>query len=84
MLCPTFMMLVFWLQVTTLRTYDDRMYCMFFNDYLAFGIWQVAAWKDDDGDWYETGLHIFCKMGSYFWYKIEHKLFHFPMKEYVY
>lgn len=22
---------------------------------------QVAAWKDDDGDWYETGLHIFCK-----------------------
>ncbi|GFZ08171.1 phytoene desaturase 3 [Actinidia rufa] len=20
---------------------------------------QVAAWKDDDGDWYETGLHIF-------------------------
>lgn len=22
---------------------------------------QVAAWQDDDGDWYETGLHIFCK-----------------------
>ncbi|GMP69583.1 hypothetical protein CsSME_00028786 [Camellia sinensis var. sinensis] len=22
---------------------------------------KVAAWKDDDGDWYETGLHIFCK-----------------------
>ncbi|XP_019183710.1 PREDICTED: 15-cis-phytoene desaturase, chloroplastic/chromoplastic-like [Ipomoea nil] len=21
---------------------------------------KVAAWKDDDGDWYETGLHIFC------------------------
>lgn len=24
---------------------------------------QVAAWKDDDGDWYETGLHIF--FGAY-------------------
>ncbi|KAL1078281.1 hypothetical protein V6Z11_D10G150000 [Gossypium hirsutum] len=23
----------------------------------------VAAWKDDDGDWYETGLHIF--FGAY-------------------
>lgn len=23
---------------------------------------QVAAWKDKDGDWYETGLHIFCKL----------------------
>lgn len=22
---------------------------------------KVAAWKDKDGDWYETGLHIFCK-----------------------
>lgn len=22
---------------------------------------KVAAWKDDDGDWYETGLHIFCE-----------------------
>ena len=22
---------------------------------------KVAAWKDEDGDWYETGLHIFCK-----------------------
>lgn len=22
---------------------------------------QIAAWKDKDGDWYETGLHIFCK-----------------------
>ncbi|KAG7029123.1 Phytoene dehydrogenase, chloroplastic/chromoplastic [Cucurbita argyrosperma subsp. argyrosperma] len=22
---------------------------------------KVAAWKDNDGDWYETGLHIFCK-----------------------
>ncbi|XP_074590622.1 15-cis-phytoene desaturase, chloroplastic/chromoplastic-like [Curcuma longa] len=22
---------------------------------------KVAAWKDSDGDWYETGLHIFCK-----------------------
>ncbi|KAD2806288.1 hypothetical protein E3N88_39665 [Mikania micrantha] len=21
---------------------------------------KVAAWKDVDGDWYETGLHIFC------------------------
>jgi hypothetical protein len=21
---------------------------------------KVAAWKDEDGDWYETGLHIFC------------------------
>ncbi|MCH96735.1 phytoene dehydrogenase chloroplastic/chromoplastic-like, partial [Trifolium medium] len=20
---------------------------------------KVAAWKDKDGDWYETGLHIF-------------------------
>jgi len=20
---------------------------------------KVAAWKDEDGDWYETGLHIF-------------------------
>ncbi len=25
--------------------------------------WQVAAWKDEDGDWYETGLHIF--FGAY-------------------
>ena len=24
---------------------------------------QVAAWKDADGDWYETGLHIF--FGAY-------------------
>lgn len=24
---------------------------------------QVAAWKDDEGDWYETGLHIF--FGAY-------------------
>ncbi|CAK7348922.1 unnamed protein product [Dovyalis caffra] len=24
---------------------------------------KVAAWKDDEGDWYETGLHIFCKIG---------------------
>ncbi|GMH35703.1 hypothetical protein BSKO_03571 [Bryopsis sp. KO-2023] len=24
---------------------------------------KVAAWKDEDGDWYETGLHIF--FGSY-------------------
>jgi 15-cis-phytoene desaturase len=23
----------------------------------------VAAWKDEDGDWYETGLHIF--FGAY-------------------
>jgi len=23
---------------------------------------QIAAWKDEDGDWYETGLHIFCKL----------------------
>ncbi|KAH9626722.1 hypothetical protein KSS87_010661 [Heliosperma pusillum] len=21
---------------------------------------KIAAWKDEDGDWYETGLHIFC------------------------
>ncbi|XWS13310.1 hypothetical protein CRYUN_Cryun36dG0026500 [Craigia yunnanensis] len=21
---------------------------------------KVAAWRDGDGDWYETGLHIFC------------------------
>ncbi|KAI3521466.1 hypothetical protein L1887_10934 [Cichorium endivia] len=21
---------------------------------------KVEGWKDDDGDWYETGLHIFC------------------------
>ncbi len=26
-------------------------------------VWQVAAWKDEDGDWYETGLHIF--FGAY-------------------
>lgn len=26
-------------------------------------IGQVAAWKDEDGDWYETGLHIF--FGAY-------------------
>lgn len=25
---------------------------------------KVAAWKDEDGDWYETGLHIFCKFKS--------------------
>lgn len=24
----------------------------------------MAAWKDDDGDWYETGLHIFCKFNN--------------------
>ena len=24
---------------------------------------QVAAWKDEDGDWYEKGLHIF--FGAY-------------------
>jgi len=24
---------------------------------------KIAAWKDDDGDWYETGLHIF--FGAY-------------------
>lgn len=29
---------------------------------LPFGP-QVAAWKDEDGDWYETGLHIF--FGAY-------------------
>ena len=23
---------------------------------------KVAAWKDDDGDWYETGLHIFLEL----------------------
>ena len=23
----------------------------------------VAAWKDEDGDWYETGLHVF--FGAY-------------------
>lgn len=28
----------------------------------ALGL-QVAAWKDEDGDWYETGLHIF--FGAY-------------------
>lgn len=27
------------------------------------GAVQVAAWKDEDGDWYETGLHIF--FGAY-------------------
>jgi uncharacterized protein with NAD-binding domain and iron-sulfur cluster len=27
------------------------------------GSTQVAAWKDEDGDWYETGLHIF--FGAY-------------------
>ncbi|MCL7026792.1 hypothetical protein MKW94_030829, partial [Papaver nudicaule] len=25
----------------------------------------VAAWKDDDGDWYETGLHIFCEFHDF-------------------
>jgi 15-cis-phytoene desaturase len=25
--------------------------------------WLVAAWKDEDGDWYETGLHVF--FGAY-------------------
>ncbi len=29
----------------------------------TFYIHQVAAWKDADGDWYETGLHIF--FGAY-------------------
>ncbi len=24
---------------------------------------KIAAWKDEDGDWYETGLHIF--FGAY-------------------
>ena len=24
---------------------------------------KVAAWQDEDGDWYETGLHIF--FGAY-------------------
>lgn len=28
-----------------------------------FSLSQVAAWKDEDGDWYETGLHIF--FGAY-------------------
>jgi len=23
---------------------------------------KVAAWKDEDGDWYETGLHIFLEL----------------------
>ncbi|KAG6785285.1 hypothetical protein POTOM_011015 [Populus tomentosa] len=27
---------------------------------------KVAAWKDDDGDWYETGLHMFCKFSCTF------------------
>lgn len=26
-------------------------------------VWQVAAWQDKDGDWIETGLHIF--FGAY-------------------
>lgn len=26
---------------------------------------KIAAWKDKDGDWYETGLHIFCKLSSF-------------------
>lgn len=30
------------------------------ND-VKFVFLQIAAWKDEDGDWYETGLHIFCK-----------------------
>lgn len=29
----------------------------------ATSLVQVAAWKDEDGDWYETGLHIF--FGAY-------------------
>jgi len=28
---------------------------------VIFVFLQIAAWKDEDGDWYETGLHIFCK-----------------------
>ena len=24
---------------------------------------KIAAWKDEDGDWYETGLHVF--FGAY-------------------
>lgn len=35
-----------------------RTYHFFQIDFL-----QVAAWKDEDGDWYETGLHIF--FGAY-------------------
>ena len=30
---------------------------------IALAAFQVAAWKDEDGDWYETGLHIF--FGAY-------------------
>ena len=26
---------------------------------------KVAAWKDEDGDWYETGLHIFWCLSKY-------------------
>ncbi|XXG59560.1 hypothetical protein AAC387_Pa04g1624 [Persea americana] len=26
---------------------------------------KVAAWKDSDGDWYETGLHIFSKLSTF-------------------
>ena len=33
-----------------------------FCDFFCLCIEQVAAWKDEDGDWYETGLHIFCKL----------------------
>lgn len=31
--------------------------------WVLFFVCQVAAWKDEDGDWYETGLHIF--FGAY-------------------
>ncbi|CAH2079262.1 unnamed protein product [Thlaspi arvense] len=27
---------------------------------------KIAAWKDEDGDWYETGLHIFLKFLTFF------------------
>lgn len=33
------------------------------------GSFQVAAWKDKDGDWYETGLHIFCKQPVLFFFR---------------
>ncbi|KAH1047035.1 hypothetical protein J1N35_037819 [Gossypium stocksii] len=45
---------------------------------------KVAAWKDDDGDWYETGLHIFCKYRCIFCFLgLLHLVFHFTILKVV-
>ena len=36
----------------------DTFHCTEARDVLGG---KVAAWKDEDGDWYETGLHIFLE-----------------------